>query len=307
MPIKKTRILILAVVALSAGRARAEAFVLKHLETIYQDEQQGPLRGPEGVACSDTGVVVADTGNARLLSFVYRDGRISGGTAMKVAQITNPVRVQLDAQGNMLVLDRKSKQIARLDPKGAFTGFVELRGAKGAVPIKAASFALDASNRLYVLDVASEAILVADASGDIGTQIPLPRKGLFVDVAVDSSGTIYVLDAVGAVVWSVAKGGSEFKALTGSMKDSVSFPASITAAKGRLLVVDQHGAGVIALAQDGSYAGRQLTMGWSDGALYYPTQICLNDRGDAFIADRANNRVQIFSTMSGPSSSGGGK
>jgi len=38
-------------------------------------------------------------------------------------------------------------------------------------------------------------------------------------------------------------------------------------------------------------------MGWTEGLLYYPSQMCLNDNGQAFIADRGNSRIQVFSIV----------
>ena len=61
-------------------------------------------------------------------------------------------------------------------------------------------------------------------------------------------------------------------------------------------MVDQYGNGIVVLGADGSFQGRQLAIGWGDGVLYYPGQLCINARGEAFIADRSNNRVQIFNT-----------
>jgi hypothetical protein len=37
-------------------------------------------------------------------------------------------------------------------------------------------------------------------------------------------------------------------------------------------------------------------MGWSEGKVYYPAQMCVNAEGLAVIADRNNNRVQVFSS-----------
>ena len=37
-------------------------------------------------------------------------------------------------------------------------------------------------------------------------------------------------------------------------------------------------------------------MGWMNGRVYYPAQMCVNAEGLAFVADRDNNRVQVFST-----------
>jgi hypothetical protein len=38
-------------------------------------------------------------------------------------------------------------------------------------------------------------------------------------------------------------------------------------------------------------------MGWNEGLLYYPSQMCLNEKGEVFIADRGNSRVQVFSIV----------
>jgi hypothetical protein len=61
--------------------------------------------------------------------------------------------------------------------------------------------------------------------------------------------------------------------------------------------VDENGAGIVILGQDGSFLGRQLTMGWNEGLLYYPSQMCINDKDEAFIADTGNSRVQVFSIV----------
>jgi hypothetical protein len=80
------------------------------------------------------------------------------------------------------------------------------------------------------------------------------------------------------------------------MKDKMNFPTYLVASKGRLLVVDQNGNGIVLLGSDGSYQGRQLSIGWADGLVNYPAQLCLTDAGVAFLADRFNNRVQVFTT-----------
>ena len=35
-------------------------------------------------------------------------------------------------------------------------------------------------------------------------------------------------------------------------------------------------------------------MGWKEGFLRYPAQMCVTENGTAFIADRGNNRVDGF-------------
>ena len=76
----------------------------------------------------------------------------------------------------------------------------------------------------------------------------------------------------------------------------MNFPVYMTGSKGRFFLVDQNGNGIVVLGADGAFQGRQLAIGWSDGYLYYPAQLCINGAGTAFIADRGNNRVQVFDT-----------
>ena len=88
------------------------------------------LRSPEGVACDERGaLVIADTGNARLLTYTWKEGVLDGGAQVKLAQLTYPVRVQIDSKGFVLALDRRTRRIIRVDAKGAYAGYVEGKGA----------------------------------------------------------------------------------------------------------------------------------------------------------------------------------
>jgi streptogramin lyase len=288
---------IAALAVLASPALAAEAVSFKHEKSVYIDAKEAPLRGPEGVGCDDQGAfVVADTGNARLLTFTWKDGAVSGGAEVKVPQLLSPVRVQIDSKGNVLVLDRRAKKIARLDVKGAFAAWIELKPAAGAVAAIPASFKLDAADNVYVLDVAGRRVVVLNPQGEASGELPLPAEGTFTDVAADAAGRIYVVEATRAAVWVAEKGASSFKDLTGSLKDRLSFPGYVAAVRGKLFVVDQNGMAVVVVGQDGSFQGRQLALGWTDGLLYYPGQLCVNANGDAFIADRQNNRVQVFAT-----------
>jgi hypothetical protein len=149
---------------------------------------------------------------------------------------------------------------------------------------------------VYLLDGKGRRVLVLERSGAVKAELPLPpESGTVNDIAVDAAGTLYALDAVKGIVWAAEKGAAPFKALASGLKDRMSFPTYITAYKGKLLLVDQNGSGVVVLGIDGSYQGRQLSIGWSDGLVNYPAQLCMTDAGLAFVADRFNNRVQAFS------------
>jgi hypothetical protein len=283
----------LLAVLLAAGTARAEPVGFMFEQAIYQDAKEAPLKGPEGVACSDTALWVADSGNKRLVTFTLKEGRFSLGTEVKLTQLSYPTRLQLDAKGGVVALDGKTHKIVRMDAKGVYAGTVEMKGVANASSIVPGSFKVD-GDQLYVLDVAGRRVLVLDAGGNVTRQLELPKEGEFTDIAVDLAGTIYAVDGVNASLWSAAKTANAFTVVVKGMKDKMNFPVSMVSSKGKLFLVDQYGNGVVTLGNDGSYQGRQLAIGWSDGAVYYPSQLCMTEGGAAFLADRYNNRVQYF-------------
>jgi hypothetical protein len=106
-----------------------------------------------------------------------------------------------------------------------------------------------------------------------------------------------LLDSVKANVYTAQANALEFQKLASDLREYVSFPANITVDEhGALFLVDRNGGGVVQLGPDGSYLGRQLVLGWKDGLVYYPEQMCIleADESKIFIADRGNSRVQVF-------------
>lgn len=279
--------------------ADAQGIILKHELTIYADEKDVGLRAPEGIACSDSTVVVSDTGNARLVKFGLADKKLTAGVPLRLDQVKRPARVKVRSDGRILVLDDRTRTIVRIDAAGQFAGRVEYKGDAAPKGVMPGAFDVDASGALYVLDITTRTVLVLDANDSVVRRIELPkeRTKVFADVAVDPAGTVYAIDAVGAVLWSAQKGDAAFKPLSKSLKEYMSFPVALTVFRGSLLVVDRHGNGLVALGLDGTYRGRQLAMGWTDGLVYYPTQACVAGGGEVFLADRGNNRVQLFTIV----------
>ncbi len=292
-----TQAVLLALAAALPGAARAAAPTgAKYEKTIHLDAAEKPLRAPEGVACDDKGaLVVADTGNGRLLTYRWKDGVLSGGAQVKLVQLTYPFRVQIDSKGFVLALDRRTKKIVRVDEKGGFGGFVEPRGAPG--DITPLAFRVGPGDALYILDIVAGKVSVLGPDGAFKRELPLPAGAPGItDVAVDAGGRMFLVDAVTATVYAADKDAKEFKPVSGSLKDSISFPTYIAPDnRGKLYLVDQNGHAVVRLGIDGSFQGRELTGGWVDGTLHYPAQLCIDASDELFLADRENNRVQIFS------------
>ena len=278
-----------------------EALKFRHLTSIYADDQGLGLKHPEGVACNQNDLlIVADTGNARLMRYTYKDKTVTqGARVIKVPQLIYPVQVKLNSLDEMLVLDRKQRRIVRITTAGKFGGYIDVRGASFSTTSAPKSFHIDKKDNLYFLDVYSGRVTMTDPGGKYLKHFRFPQEyGFFSDLTVDFKGSILLVDSVNARVFSATKDSAAFSPFTKSLKQYMRFPTNITTDKrGRIYLVDRNGSKIIILGQDGSYLGRLSAMGWKEGLLNYPSQICLNDSGEIFVADTNNNRVQIFSII----------
>lgn len=294
-PIRSLLLSLTAILVLSAPGF--SAVKLLHVMSVYLDAQQKGLRQPEGVACSNNDLfVVADTGNGRLVRYTFQNGSLLAGLDIKVPQVAYPVRVQIDARGNIYALDERQRRIARLSPEGVFEGYVEADGLPGSMTLTPRSFKIDDTGNIYVLDISAAAVVVLNAEGKFQKVIAFPdHYGFISDIAVDFKGTVLSIDSTESVIYAAPADAKKFTPLTQSMKETVFFPTSMTVdKKGLIYVVDQNGGDVVVVGQDGSFQGRLLATGWKEGLLRYPSQCCINKDGDFFVADRGNNRVGIY-------------
>jgi hypothetical protein len=293
-------IMIIGIVLLPMKSFSAETVKFRYLQSVYFDEKGGGLKQPEGVACNEKSLlIVGDTGNDRLLQYTFQEKSLKAGNEIKIPQLTNPIRIQINSKGEIFVLDGKKRRIIRLNADGTFKGYVDAEGIPSPSTFVPRSFKIDRNNNIYILDIFSARVLVLNSEGKYQRQIPFPKDyGFFSDLSVDSKGTLLLIDCVKAMVFSAAKDSNSFSSLTKNLREYLYFPTSITTDnRGTIYVVDQNGSGIVILGQDGSFQGRQLNMGWNEGLLYFPSQMCINDKGEVFIADRDNSRVQIFALV----------
>jgi sugar lactone lactonase YvrE len=290
----------LSVLAATSASFGGETAKLRYLTSIYSDEKGGSIQLPEGVACNDKGtVVVGDTGNGRLLRYTVQEKDVKPAGEVRAAQLSSPIRVQMNSRAEIFALDGKQRRILRFGPNGEFKDVVSLEGVPAPSSIVPRSFKIDRGDNLYVLDVFSDRVVVASPDGKYQRHLEFPKGfGFLSDLAVDSRGAIYVVDSVKATIHWAPKDGTSFAPLTKSLREYLSFPTYLVIdSRGILYVVDKDGGGIVLLGQDGSYLGRQLSPGWNEGLLYFPSQACITEKGEMFIADRGNSRVQLFSIV----------
>lgn len=290
-------VIVVAAIALGPLRLTAETAKLRYLASVYVDDKEAGLKLPEGVACDAKGTfVVGDTGNDRLLRFTYRDTTVSGGSEIRIPELSAPSWVQLNSKGEIFALDGKQRRIVRLGPDGAFKRALSYEGVGGAATVVVKSFKIDAADSIYVLDVFSARVIVLNAEGTFQRTLPFPDDtGFVADLAVDFAGNVLLLDSVKRRLYSAAKDATSFAPLGGDLSESLTtMPTSMTASRGTIFVVEGSGSSIVTFGRDGSFLARQLTEGWKEGMLDHPAQMCVNDKDEVFVADRDNSRIQVF-------------
>jgi sugar lactone lactonase YvrE len=294
---KFTAVAVLICVLSAVEVFAADKRKLRWVTSIYMDSKGFSLRDPEGVACAGSDLYVADTGNSRVLRYSYRD-KVATPEAEFALPKSAPMMVQVDSQGNVYYLDGRDRRIIPLSAEGKPQGPVKPRGLPSSAEVTPKSFRIGPSDNLYVLDLFSGRVLVLKADGQYLRHVSFPESyGFFSDLTVDSDGTILLLDSVEAAVYSAAAEADGFSPLTKSLQAYMNFPTSLaTDRQGMIYLVDQYGSGLALVDRHGTFLGRKLGLGWNESRLYYPTQLCISDDGNLFIADRSNSRIQVFST-----------
>lgn len=293
-------VLAAALVLGASGSSSAQVARLRHVTSVYFDSQGAGLHLPEAVACGPDGqVVVGDTGNGRLLRFTYREKTVSGGTEIRIPQVTSPARVHLNSKGEIYVLDGAERRILVLGPDGEFSRVLGFDGVPPPAGVVPKALAIDSDDNVYVLDVFAARVLVLDAQSQVQRVLGLPTDtGFATDLTVDFAGNLLLLDSIGRRILLAARDAGTFTPLGKDLRPVLAtLPTSVTASKGVIFVAEGSGSTIVALGRDGTFLSRQLSMGWTEGSLNYPSQICVSDRDDVFVADRDNSRIQVFQLL----------
>jgi len=278
----------------------AESVKFRHVLSIYLDEKGSSMKQPEGVAWGGKSLLmVADTGNGRLLQFTVQDRTVNGGKEIKIAQLLYPIGVEVNSKGEIFALDGRQRRIIRISAEGEYKGYLQPEGIPSPSSFVPKSFRIDSRDNIYILDIFSARVLVLAPDGKYQWEVEFPKEtGFLSDLTVDFKDNLILIDSIKKMVFIAPKGSKGFTPLTKNLKEYLNFPTGITTDnRGTIYIVDKNGSGIVILGQDGSYLGRQLAMGWNEGMLYYPSQMRINEKGEIFIADRGNSRVQIFTLV----------
>ena len=167
----------------------------------------------------------------------------------------------------------------------------------------------DAKDHIWVFHRGDTPILEFDLSGKLLTSF---GQGMFVQahgMAIDKDGNVWATDSQnrdgkgqqvfkfspeGKVLMTLGKAG-----VTGEGPDTFSGPSDVVIApSGDIFVADGHVAmsngRVVRFSKDGRFIKAWGKLGAGPGEFNVPHSIAMDSRGRIFVADRSNNRIQIF-------------
>jgi sugar lactone lactonase YvrE len=192
-----------------------------------------------------------------------------------------------------------------IDPDGTSVWIAERCGAQGFVPPsqmkEGVAFNCDGSKLAPILKFDSAAKLVTS----FGEGLLVFPHGLH----VDHEGNVWVTDGVdrggkgqqvlkfspdGKLLMTLGKAG-----LAGSGPDEFNAPSAVLVApNGDIFVADGHGretnARIVKFSKDGGFIKTWGQKGSAPGELDIPHALAMDSQGRLFVADRQNNRIQIF-------------
>ena len=290
------------------------------------------LQNPMGVAVGQDGrVYVTETGGERMIHVYNSHRQEVGSFAPPDTQPASrvPVYVAVSPKGDVYVSDRAASAIFIFSPDGVPQGRVT--PPKGFEDWRPLGLTFDEAGNLYVADVTPEkhrVLVLAPPTSTVGIdpvlahaqaegrilKLSFGRQGekdgqlWFPNgIAVDSQGRIYVADSNNGRMQAFDKDGKFlFKISRGMSSGDLSIPRGLAVdSENRLLIVDTSRGAVQAYAISesagadseseplkflGSFSGSV-----GDGVYFtFPNGLALDGRGQIYIADRANNRVQIW-------------
>ena len=233
------------------------------------------------------------------------------------AGVQNPVRVAVDSQGNLYVAEASENKIVKFNPAGKNVGTLSV-----TYPL---SVAVDTAGNIYAGCVVSSkkqglknVVVVYDANfsqiGSLG--IGAGEFTFPVDVTVDGSGKIYVVDKDAHTV-SVYDQTTRARVLSfggfGNGNGQLSRPTSVAVndATGEIFVADAPqtstpnglttGARISVFDRNGSFVRSFGEFGFGSGQITSPEDMAIDSAGQLYVVDAYQGAALILNAASGSS------
>ncbi len=270
--------------------------------------------GPGGVAVGASGnVFVMDIANRRVQVFDSSgkflrkwgsegsgDGQFGGGMGWGYAP-----GIDIDALGNIYVVDPSNCRVQKFDSSGRFLGKWGSCGSGDGEFTEPRALAVDPYGQVFVVDM-GYVIHMFDSQGNFvassGWGLGLGELG---GIAFDSFGLLYVAGGRGSHsvqklfcdVWEdhlflspQTKWGSG-----GSGQGELAGPESVAVdSSGNVYVADAGNGRIQVFDPSGNFLRQIGSPGWGDGMFSEPSAVALDTSGNLYVPDRHQATIQVF-------------
>ncbi len=274
----------------------------------------GQLNRPTGVAIDAKGNIwVADANNNRIQQFNEKGEYLfkTGSAGSGVGQFNGPEGIAIDAKGNLWVADTYNGRLQKFNEKGEFPKVISSKGS--GIGQLGEPTALDIApggnvwvtdwqnNRIAVFNEAGEFVRQFGTSGSGNSQFNRPDA-----IDVDSRGIVWVGDQNNGRVEAFNEKGEYITQFgssgTGEAQFSFGYPMGIASDKGDALwIADTNNNRVqkwhrpnFSLTNTPNFMRAVGSEGGANGQLRHPAGIAMDAKGNLWVADENNSRIQEF-------------
>ncbi|PKM80352.1 MAG: 6-bladed beta-propeller [Firmicutes bacterium HGW-Firmicutes-14] len=273
----------------------------KYLFSIYEP---GVLSRPLGVAVSQWGdIIVADSANHRIAIF-DANGKFTkfiGKMGQGPGEFNYPTSVAVHG-GKIYVADFYNQRVQALNFNGEQLSVLpNSRDTReigsGIMPV---TLAVDKNGKLYVSDVSQQKILIFDDKGRFTGSIGNGGSGdgqiSYVNgIAVNvDSGEVCLSNSNNSRIDVFTLEGKYMGQRLGPKQVANPKGIAFEESTGMLYVADTLAHRILVSDREGKiveYIGRR---GLDSGQFNFPTAVAIDKRGRLYVADRENNRIQVF-------------
>jgi DNA-binding beta-propeller fold protein YncE len=270
----------------------------------FQGDLSSPLDKPMDVTKIGQFVYVTDTNHQQVQVFdlsgtpAFKFGKKGAGEG----QFQFPYGIAGDKDGNVYVADLYNAKISIFDSKGKFIKYFKV--ANTADDFKSPGGLRIYNNKLYVTDIQKNKVMIFDLNGkkllelSVATSKDDPLKAPNA-VTIDDNKNIYVSDSGNQRLVVYDKNGKFIRIINGSKggKGSSKFvnPRGVgVQANGTVLLVDNMTHYVFGYDKNGKQVFQIGGLGSDKGQFYLPNGLFVGDKGEIFITDTVNERVDLY-------------
>ncbi|MFZ5641591.1 MAG: 6-bladed beta-propeller [Bacillota bacterium] len=266
----------------------------KYLFSIYGNEKK-PLKSPMAVYVSSKDLIyVASTNNHEIQVFKPNGKYLFsfGQSGSNPGEMAYPYGITENEKGNLLIAETGNKRIQEYTPDGKFIRIIT--GSNSQIKVEKPGPLLSRNGKLYIGDLVKHEVIIVNEKGK--TEQVIRGVSYPHGVDADKNGRIYIADAGGYRIAIFSKGGRELKSIAawqGENRFGLLRGLALDRV-GRIFAVDSIMSTIRVFDPDGKYLFSFGSKGFDKGEFLYPAGIFIDDTSRIFIADWANNRVEVW-------------